>query len=195
MVFKKKVLLLFSGGLDSMVLAERVLAAGHDLVTLFVRYPHPAVPFEYRAASEWLRLKRLAGQNIKNIELTLGISGVGAMAIGAGQAGARVVPGRNQIFVSHAVNIAATSDAQEVWYGANLDDATDYPDCSPLWVSLMNGLASQWGIILRAPLLYKTKSQIMNEAKSMGLEGWWSCYEPKDNKPCGTCNSCQGNTI
>ena len=192
---EKKVLLLFSGGLDSMVLAERVLAAGDRLITLFVRYPHPAVPEEYRAASEWLRLKSLAGQDIQHIELTLGMSGVSAMAIGAGESGARVVPGRNQILVSHAVNIAASIGADEVWYGANLDDAADYPDCSPMWVSLMNGLASQWGIMLRAPLLYKTKGQIMREAEAIGLEGWWSCYEPKDGEPCGTCNSCQSNKV
>tara|TARA_Y100001938_G_scaffold71249_1_gene98776 strand:- start:404 stop:976 length:573 start_codon:yes stop_codon:yes gene_type:complete len=187
------ILLLFSGGLDSMVLAERVAASDQELVTLFFRYPHPAVPEEYRAVAEWHRQKRLAGKEIRHIEITLPLWGSDSMAIGTGEPGARVLPARNHVMVSTAINIAASIGAHAVLYGANLDDAEDYPDCRPNWVELLNRLGREWGVSVKAPLLYKTKSQIKEEAIALGVSGWWSCYEPKDGQPCGTCNSCRAN--
>ena len=184
------IVLLFSGGLDSMLLAERALAAGHELVTIFFRYPHPAVPEEYRAVSEWLRLKRHEGVEVRHIEITLGLWGSDLMSIGAGEPGPRVLPGRNQVMVSQAVNIAASIGASVVQYGANLDDAEDYPDCAPCWVSAMDGLARPWGVKIEAPLLYRTKAQIKAEAAELKMSGWWSCYQPVNGQPCETCNSC-----
>ena len=174
-----------------MVLAERILASNCELITLFVRYPHPAVPEEYRAVSEWLRLKRLEGHEIRHIEITLGLWGTDAMEIGTGEPGPRVLAGRNQVFVSHAVNIAHSIGARQVWYGACLDDAADYPDCGPAWVEAMDRLARQWGIMLQAPLLGINKDRIREEAAQLGASGWWSCYEPRDGQPCGACNSCR----
>lgn len=174
-----------------MVLAERILASNCELITLFVRYPHPAVPEEYRAVSEWLRLKGLAGHQIRHIEITLGLWGTDAMEIGTGEPGPRVLAGRNQIFVSHAVNIAHSIGARQVWYGANGDDSAEYLDCTASWVDTMDGLARQWGIMLQAPLLGINKDRIREEAAQLGASGWWSCYEPREGQPCGTCNSCR----
>lgn len=235
------ILLLFSGGLDSMLLAERALASGHELGTLFFRYPHPAVPEEYRAVSEWLRRKRNEGREIRHIEITLGLWGSDSMATGIGEPGPRLLPARNQVMISQAINIAASIGAEAVWYGANLDDAADYPDCTPFWVNVLDGLARPWGVKVQAPLLYRTKGQIIAEAREHGIifdrvavadgsRAWpdscceipenrrydpasgaidcvscgehlsviteslsWSCYEPKDGQPCGTCNSCKAN--
>ena len=183
-------LLLFSGGLDSMVLAHELLNTGEEFVTLFFRYPHPAVPEEYRAVSEWHRRRRVEGNDIRNIEVSLPLWGVDLMKTGVGVPGPRVLPARNQVMVSIAVNIAASIGAKEVWYGANIDDAVDYPDCSPMWVEMMNRMAQDWGVKVKAPLLYRTKDGIRETARLGGVEGWWSCYEPKNGKPCGTCNSC-----
>ena len=185
------ILVLFSGGLDSMVLCEHVLQeTTHELVTLFYRYMHPAAPEEYNAVSDWLRDHHVEGYAGRHIDVNLPLWGSEALGIGVGEAGPRVLAGRNQVMVSLAVNIAASIGAKEVWYGANLDDAEDYPDCSPMWVEMMNRMAQDWGVKVRAPLLYKTKDQIRSEADKLGVEGWWSCYEPKNGEPCGTCNSC-----
>ena len=187
------ILLLFSGGLDSMLLAERAHREGLELVTLFFRYPHPAIPEEYNAVAEWHRRKVVDGHQIRHIEINLPLWGADSMSIGVGEEGPRVLAGRNQVMVSTAVNIAASIGAKEVWYGANLDDAADYPDCGPPWVALMNGLAQDWGVTVRAPLLFLGKAKVKEEAAELGLSGWWSCYEPRDGQPCGTCNSCQAN--
>lgn len=187
-------MVLFSGGLDSMLLCEHVLQK-HDmeLVTLFYRYRHPASPQEYEAVSEWLRVKHVDGYAGRHIDMDLPLWGTEPLGIGVGETGPRVVANRNQVMVSLAVNIAASIGAKEVWYGANLDDAADYPDCGSLWVDAMNGLSKDWGVTVRAPLLYWSKEKIKKEAAQLGVEGWWSCYEPRDSQPCGTCNSCVAN--
>ena len=233
------ILLLFSGGLDSMVLAEKVLQSGQQLVTVFFRYPHPAAPEEYRAVSEWHRRKLLDGHSIRHIEVSLPLWGCDKMSTGAGEEGPRVLPGRNQVMLSNAINIAASIGAHAVIYGANLDDSEDYPDCRPMWVELMNRMGREWGVTVKAPLLYKTKNQIVGEARDLGVifdrivqsDGRrlfpdsccqnkinlrfdhetgdtecvscgqtlkivtenlsWSCYQPKDGRPCGTCDSCK----
>ena len=188
------ILVLFSGGLDSMVLCEHVLQETNlELVTLFFRYRHPAAPQEYGAVSEWLRRGHVDGYAGRHIDMDLPLWGSEALNIGIGEAGPRVLANRNQVMVSMAVNIAASIGAKEVWYGANLDDAEDYPDCSPTWVNMMNRLGREWGVGVRAPLLYKTKAQIKEEAAQLVVHGWWSCYEPRDGQPCGTCNSCVAN--
>lgn len=185
------ILVLFSGGLDSMVLCEHVLQeTNQELVTLFYRYMHPAAPQEYDAVSEWLRVGRLQGYAGRHIDLDLPLWGSDALQIGIGKVGPRVLANRNQVMVSMAINIAASIGVKEVWYGANLDDAADYPDCTPTWVEMMDRMGREWGVRVKAPLLYKTKDQIKSQAAQLGVDGWWSCYEPRDGAPCGTCSSC-----
>ena len=185
------ILLLFSGGLDSMLLAERAARSDTQLVTLFYRYPHPAAPEEYRAVAEWHRLKRLAGKQIRHIEISLPLWGTEQMDIGTGQPGPRILPARNQVMISIAINIAASIGADCVMYGANADDNQEYVDCRPGWVQTMDELARPWGISISAPLLNQTKQEIKAEAVQLGVSGWWSCYQPRDGHPCGTCDSCR----
>ena len=51
-----KVLILFSGGLDSTILAHMALKNGHDLWLMNVSYWHPARAREFRAIEQF-RLK------------------------------------------------------------------------------------------------------------------------------------------
>ena len=188
-----KVLLLFSGGLDSMLLAERAMNDKRvELHTLFFRYPHPAASREYQAVADWLRRWRVAGRAVNHREVYLPIIAQ-QLAAGVGVAGARVTPARNLAMVSVAANVAAGIGAEQLWLGACADDAADYPDCRPDWVATVRGLLEPWGVELAAPLVQTTKAEIMAEAKALGLSGWWSCYQPSGLKPCGQCNSCVAN--
>lgn len=189
----KKILLMLSGGLDSMVLAERAYRDEDiDLVTLFFRYVHPAASHEYMAQAEWRRLKRLNGARVDHYEIDLPIIAA-ELAIGSGRAGPRVVPMRNLAMVAIASNLAAAIGASEVWFGANADDAADYDDCRAGFVNACNQLTAPYGIIVRAPLLIVTKPEIIAEARELGLSGWASCYQPIASRPCGSCNSCIAN--
>lgn len=182
------VCVLFSGGLDSMVLAEMALKEGTLGGLLHVSYGQRAGAQEYRAARRWSEAK-----GVRLERLILSVHGLEAMNQAPGLAGARVVPARNLIMIAHAVNYAVASGLTEVWYGACADDLADYADCSPDFVRTLDDLtATASGIRIRAPLINKTKTQIIDLSISYGIEieDSWSCYAPKNDAPCGRCNSC-----
>lgn len=181
-----KVLILFSGGLDSTILAHMALKNGHDLWLMNVSYWHPARAREFRAIEQF-RLKYFqeyfqARDRYISIPVPL---------IGIGEQGPRITPARNQVFLSLAINTAAAQRIDEVWIGVNESDNADYIDCRPAFIDTMDGLAQGWGVRLRAPLLEMTKAQILDLAIELGvdLNVPWSCYEG-GAAPCGTCNSC-----
>jgi 7-cyano-7-deazaguanine synthase len=173
-----------------MLLAERALREGKELAVLFFRYAHPAAPQESEAVNKWLQQKHKDGYSIRSIEMNLPLWGTDTMNLGVGTPGPRVLAARNQVMIAFGVNVASSIGAESVWYGANLGDNADYPDCRPDWIDLQNTLASDWGVSVEAPLINMTKQEIKDEAASIELDGWWSCYEPRDGEPCGECNSC-----
>ena len=181
-----KVLILFSGGLDSTILAHMALKNGHDLWLMNVSYWHPARAREFRAIEQF-RLKYFqeyfqARDRYISIPVPL---------IGIGEQGPRITPARNQVFLSLAINTAAAQRIDEVWIGVNESDNADYIDCRPAFIDTMDGLAQGWGVRLRAPLQEMPKAQILDLAIELGvdLNVPWSCYEGGAS-PCGTCNSC-----
>jgi len=109
------------------------------------------------------------------------------------------VPARNTIFLSFALSYAETIGAHKIFIGANSIDFSGYPDCRPIFIRAFEGViregtkASQEGknIRIEAPLLLKTKAQIIKEGRRLNVpyEHTWSCYDGK-NRPCGSCDSC-----
>lgn len=183
-----KVVVLFSGGVDSMVLATMAERAGTIHSCLHYQYGQSNAEMEMIAMSAWCRAR-----NVPRVIMALPLS-ARSMAIGTGAPGARVVPGRNLAMLAVGISYAASVGASEVWYGANADDHGDYADCRPMFVSALSMLAeNDTGVAVRAPLLWQTKAQIVVEARRIGADigAAWTCYEPTRNgEPCGTCNAC-----
>ncbi|OGC04672.1 7-cyano-7-deazaguanine synthase QueC [candidate division WOR-1 bacterium RIFOXYA12_FULL_43_27] len=106
------------------------------------------------------------------------------------------VPARNTIFLSFALSYAEAIGAEAIFYGANAIDYSGYPDCRPEFVRAFQNLikagARDCGIKVSAPLIKKTKAQIVQLAKKLGvpIDKTWSCYEGSA-KPCGVCDSCK----
>lgn len=109
------------------------------------------------------------------------------------------VPARNTIFLSVALGLAESIRAQSIFIGVNAIDYSGYPDCRPEYIrrfqKLMN-VATKTAIqgrkiILKAPLLFLSKAQIVKKGISLGLDFslTWSCYRG-GKKPCGKCASC-----
>ena len=109
------------------------------------------------------------------------------------------VPARNTIFLSYALAVAETYDADEIFIGANVMDYSGYPDCRPAYISAFQRLANLATkramegkpILIRVPLLNLSKAEIIKWGTELGVpyEKTWSCYEGGE-EPCGVCDSC-----
>ncbi len=106
------------------------------------------------------------------------------------------VPARNTIFLSFALSFAEAIGAKAVFIGANAIDFSGYPDCRPEYYKTFNELFKKAtklkGIKIVAPLLYKTKEDIVKLGRKLGVNFnlTWSCYKG-GSKPCGVCDACR----
>lgn len=115
------------------------------------------------------------------------------------------VPARNTVFLSYALALAETSEANDIFVGVNALDYSGYPDCRPEYIdafeTLMN-LATKKGVegerpfSLHAPLIDMTKAAIIREGTALGVDYamTMSCYDPVPDGNagihCGACDAC-----
>lgn len=109
------------------------------------------------------------------------------------------VPARNLIFLSVALGIAETRDADAVYIGVNALDYSGYPDCRREFVEAFED-AARLGlkrgvegnpISIKTPLIAMTKAEIVREGirTKAPLKLTWSCYSG-GHAPCGMCDAC-----
>jgi 7-cyano-7-deazaguanine synthase len=113
--------------------------------------------------------------------------------IAAAGASPAIVPGRNMIFISYGVALAAALGGGDVLIGCNADDAAGFPDCGLDFLAAARSAAQHGsGVRLRAPLVKMTKPQIVAMGRNLGVDfsRTWSCYRPVSNTPCGQCDAC-----
>ncbi len=108
-----------------------------------------------------------------------------------------IIPNRNCILLSMAVNLAVKAKADTVTIGCNKDDADyPFPDCSKDFISAMNVVTNAAGINVEicAPYIDRNKAWIGGMAREMGIPSneVWTCYKPKINgDACGICPACK----
>ena len=112
------------------------------------------------------------------------------------------VPARNTIFLSYALAYAEVLGADTIFIGVNALDYSGYPDCRPEYIEAyqtMANLATQAGVegqtklTIRAPLMHKTKAEIIRIGTALGVDYGLtlSCYDPDaEGRACGRCDSC-----
>lgn len=171
---------LLSGGLDSMVVAETARQAGTLTGCVFVDYGHPAQVQEGWRAFAFCGERRIPLRVVHVFGLQLG-----DMAEGVG---ARVVPARNAILIASAANAAIAMGASALAVGAIADDQADYVDCR---AAFFEAMSAALGIQIVAPLIDRSKAWVAAEAMRLGLDAAasWSCYGAGPD-PCGECPSC-----
>lgn len=182
-----KVVVLYSGGIDSTVCVEMAIRDGVLSVALHMQYGQANAEMEMVTTGAWCRARGL-----DRPLLSLPIRAT-ELAAGVGAAGARYVPGRNLSMIAVAANVAAARGACEVWIGCNADDAANYPDCRPGFIAAASALTEATaGVRVVAPLVTLTKAEVMGRARELGIDigQTWSCYQPDRGRPCGTCDAC-----
>jgi 7-cyano-7-deazaguanine synthase len=112
------------------------------------------------------------------------------------------VPARNTILLGLALGHAEVIEAFDLFMGANVLDYSGYPDCRPEFLEAFErlaNLATKAGVEGRgryrvhAPLLKKTKAEIIREGMRLGVDFalTLSCYDPDEaGRACGHCDSC-----
>lgn len=203
--------LLLSGGLDSTTMLAYALEQGFEVHAMTFRYGQ-------RHASEITAARRVARHyGISDhvvVDIDLRIFGGSALTAdievpkdrtpGAMATGIPItyVPARNTIFLSYCLAWAEVLGASDVFIGVNALDYSGYPDCRPEYVAAferMANLATRGGvegtnpIHIRTPLLHRSKRQIVELGRSLGVDYsiTLSCYDPSESgDACGHCDAC-----
>ena len=191
-------IVLLSGGLDSMVCAGLVREAGARIVALTIDY-NQRHRVELESAA---RIAEYVGA-AEHIVLPLDLRRFGGSALTADiDVPITYVPARNLIFLSLTLGLAEARAAQDIVIGVNALDYSGYPDCRPEFIQGFEKLAAlatrdgDKGVEFRihAPLQHMTKADIAAEAARLGMDAGmsWSCYDPTpEGLHCGACDSCR----
>lgn len=202
-----RAVVLLSGGLDSATALAVAQRDGHTCHALSFDYGQRH-RIELDAARQVAAAAGVADHRVARIDLGLfGGSALTDPAIqvphdqfGAAGIPATYVPARNTIFLAYAVAYAETIGAHDVYIGVNALDYSGYPDCRPAYIAAfqtMANLATRTGVegqhlTIRTPLIDLSKADIIRCGLDLGVDysPTWSCYDPNNGRPCGSCDSC-----
>lgn len=197
----ERVVVIYSGGMDSFTLLHRALAQGHDVHALSFDYGQRHVRELQVAATvcEQLGLphKVIDIRAMKAVMAGSALTGGGEVPEGHYEEESMkstVVPNRNMILLSLATGYAVTVEADAVWFGAHGGDHAIYPDCRPEFVEKMDAvcrIANYEPVRVEAPYIHASKTDILADGLAMGLDysQTWTCYNGRE-KACGVCGSC-----
>ncbi|MBM9613732.1 7-cyano-7-deazaguanine synthase QueC [Desulfobulbus rhabdoformis] len=111
------------------------------------------------------------------------------------------VPGRNILFLAHALSWAEVLGASDIFLGINAVDYSGYPDCRPEFLQAFATMANLGtkagatgeGFRFHAPLIELSKKEIIEKGMKLGVDysKTHSCYDPIEGKACGRCDACR----
>lgn len=193
----KPLLILFSGGADSVLMLDWAMKMKYLVTLLMFSYGQKHVE-ELDFSRRFLKgtVGRWEGRLIHDL-LELDISKVfnchisnlleNGGTVKYPKANSQHVPARNLTFLSIALGIAESRKIDEIWIGCDYSDRIDlFPDCYQEWVVKINELAKINGsryITIEAPLLGLSKENILVllQAEDYNLKDIYSGYElPKE---------------
>jgi 7-cyano-7-deazaguanine synthase len=212
MTNNKKAVVLLSGGLDSATTLAMARAEAFQVATLTVDYGQ-----RHRRELECARRVSQAQGAFRHSVVAVDLRAVGGSALTAGidvpkdrsheEIGQGIpityVPARNTVLLGLALGYAETLNAFDIFIGVNAIDYSGYPDCRPEFLQQFESLANlatkaavegQGTFRIHAPLLKKTKAEIIREGVRLGVDYslTLSCYDPDlEGRACGRCDSCR----
>jgi len=166
---KEEILILFSGGADSVLMLELALEIGIIPFCLLIDYG--------QLHKEELKFakKFLINRDIKFHQVTIfdynvvsGLTGTGEKGVYEGVS-IYNVPARNTIFLSLAAGMSESRNINKIWIGSDMSDFyEEFPDCKQEYIGKVNNLFSMafsYPISVEAPLLGFTKEMILKILK------------------------------
>lgn len=202
----KRAVVLLSGGLDSATCLAIANDSGYTCTTLGFDYGqrHRA---ELNAAQN---LSEQFGADHRTISINMGDIGGSALTdhtiavpdyTGSAEIPVTYVPARNTVFLSLALGVAETIEANTIFIGVSAIDYSGYPDCRPEYIAAfetMANLATKRGveghpITITTPLIKLSKAETILQGTQLGVDysQTVSCYRATDEGlACGSCDSC-----
>jgi 7-cyano-7-deazaguanine synthase len=201
---KNKLVLAFSGGMDSSVLLFMAAERGYEeihTVTFDYGQRHrremQCVPLQKWNLEEKYPNIKFTNKvfdvsYLKDISPTssltnLDIDNPDISKIAGDAQPVSYVPFRNQMFITICCAYAESLGSDAVWYGAaQVDSLAGYWDGSQEFVDSINQLAAlnrQHRILIEAPLLSLSKAEIIREGVRLGVkfENTWTCYSNRED--------------
>jgi 7-cyano-7-deazaguanine synthase len=197
-----KALVLFSGGLDSTVLATQMKQEATETRLLSIDYGQrhakeldhsQKVADHLGLVHEILKLPQLGqilgGSSLTDKSITLPEGHYAEESMKS-----TVVPNRNMILLALAGGHALSLGFDTIAYAAHAGDHTIYPDCRPEFADAMDkalGLADWKDLNLHRPYVEMTKSDLVSLGEELNapLQLTWSCYAGGEIH-CGKCGTC-----
>ena len=171
----EKVIVIYSGGMDSFTVLHKALADGKKPYALSFNYGQ-------RHKKELDYAARVCDElNVPH--KIVDISAINALVGGSALTDdidvpeghyeepsmkTTVVPNRNMILLSLAVGYAVSEEATKVYYGAHSGDHAIYPDCRPEFVEKMNdvcAIANYEAVEIVTPYLKVSKTAILTAGR------------------------------
>ena len=198
-----KVVVIYSGGMDSFTILNKAIHSGHEVLAVSFNYGqrHGKELNYARTVCDELAIEHnvIDITAMQSLMSNSSLMAKSSEAIPEGHYEAEnmkstVVPNRNMILIALAIGYAVNEQASEVWYGAHAGDHMIYPDCRPEFVEAMakaSLLANFEPIAVIAPYLNNDKIDILHDGLAMGLDygKTWTCYNGRE-LACGKCGSC-----
>lgn len=202
----KKAVILFSGGLDSTTCLAIAKHEGFECHALSFNYGQ-------RHSIELNSAKKIASMfNVLHTIIDIPIWQFGGSALTdvnltipenniKNEIPITYVPARNTIFLSFALGLAESINAQDIFIGISAVDYSGYPDCRPEYLAAFQKLANlatkigveDNSIQVHAPLIHLSKAETINLGLKLGVNyaQTVSCYQANtEGYACGKCDSC-----
>jgi 7-cyano-7-deazaguanine synthase len=166
--------ILFSGGADSVLMLEMALELGKAPFCVLIDYEQLHIK-ELEVAREYLNKKRVPWKTVKieGLGINSGLTGDGIQGTYEGVHEMHV-PSRNLMFVGIAASVAEDMGIDTVWYGADWSDfLNDFPDCKQEWLGRVSKVLEINGpkpMKLEAPLIGLTKENILKLLEGSGID-------------------------
>ena len=166
--------ILFSGGADSVLMLEMALSMGKVPFCVMIDYGQLHSE-ELDAAINYLAGRHISGRTIEinNLQVNSGLTGDGVKGRYEGVHEMHV-PSRNLMFVGIAASVAESKEIDTVWYGADWSDyINEFPDCKQEWLGRLSKVLEINGpkpIKLEAPLIGLTKENVLTLLKARGVD-------------------------
>ena len=211
MNYKKRAVVLLSGGLDSATALAIALSEDYCVYAISFRYGQ-------RHSVELESASRVAGAIgvAQHLIVDLDLRAIGGSALTDNidvprdrnpedlSTGIPVtyVPARNTIFLSFALAWTEALAAQDIFIGVNALDYSGYPDCRPEYIAAFEwmanlgtkaGVEGRMRLKIHTPLIAMTKAEIIRTGLKLGVDYslTHSCYDPTPERlACGRCDSC-----